>query len=111
MLSPSSSPPPSLGTTNKKIKKPLPPPHPSSSSGHGGAGGAGQPLVHNVVLTIEPGLYFPPDPSKWGRFAGVGMRLEDDVAVVDGDLSSGPEVLSSGAPLLPEDVARAIDGS
>jgi len=66
-------------------------------------------LVRNVVLTIEPGLYFPPDPARWGKFAGVGMRLEDDVAVAgEGE---PPEVLSRRAPLLPADVAAAIDGS
>ena len=95
--------------------------------------GAGAPLVENVVLTIEPGLYFPPDERRWGRLAGIGMRLEDDVAVrrIEGSggsggsgeggrgggeareevRGSGPEVLSAGAPLLPEEVAAAIDGN
>ena len=81
----------------------------SGSSG-GGAGSAGAALVPNVALTIEPGLYFPPDEARWGRLAGVGMRLEDDVAV-RGRGQGGPEVLSAGAPLLPAEVAAAIDGS
>ena len=98
---------------------------PLFSGGNGsnaGGGGAGAALVENVVLTVEPGLYFPPDERSWGRLAGVGMRLEDDVAVRGrgsgkggegggGKEGSGPEVLSAGAPLLPEDVAAAIDGS
>ena len=86
---------------------------------HGGSGGfggsAGAPLVPNVALTIEPGLYFPADEARWGRLAGVGMRLEDEIVVRarkggKGE-EQGPEVLSAGAPLLPADVAAAIDGS
>lgn len=94
-------------------------------------------MVKNVVLTIEPGLYFPDDEARWGRLAGVGMRLEDDVAVrgrggreeeeedrggrgrasssssppPPSSSKSGPEVLSAGAPLLSAEVAAAIDGS
>ena len=87
-----------------------------SNGGSGGFGGsAGAPLVPNVALTIEPGLYFPADEARWGRLAGVGMRLEDDIVVRarkggKGE-EQGPEVLSAGAPLLPADVAAAIDGS
>lgn len=33
-----------------------------------------------VVLTIEPGLYIP-DDEAFGPFAGIGVRIEDDVAI------------------------------
>ncbi len=33
-----------------------------------------------VVLTVEPGLYIPDEPS-FGRYGGIGVRIEDDVAV------------------------------
>lgn len=83
-----------------------------SGSSFGSGGSAGAALVPNVALTVEPGLYFPADEARWGRLAGVGMRLEDDVAVRAGSgLGEGPEVFSAGAPLLPADVAAAIDGS
>ena len=42
-----------------------------------------------VVLTIEPGLYIPDDPA-FGRFAGIGVRIEDDVAVTGGRVGSRP---------------------
>lgn len=47
-----------------------------------------------MVLTVEPGLYIPDDPA-FGRFAGIGVRIEDDVAVTEG----GHEVLSRDVPV------------
>jgi hypothetical protein len=62
-------------------------------------------LEPGVVLAIEPGLYIPPHP-QFGRFAGIGVRLEDDVLVGRG----AAEVLSSGVPVDPEAV-EALVGS
>ncbi|KAL4459002.1 hypothetical protein ABPG75_013867 [Micractinium tetrahymenae] len=62
--------------------------HDSSSMSHD------RPLEPGVVLTIEPGLYIPDDPA-FGRFAGIGVRIEDDVAVTVG----GHEVLSASVPV------------
>jgi len=46
------------------------------------------------VITVEPGIYIAPaedvDPKWWN----IGVRIEDDVLVTDGD----PVVLSAGAP-------------
>lgn len=40
-----------------------------------------QKLVEGNVITIEPGLYIPKD-SKWPKsFQGIGIRVEDDIAV------------------------------
>ena len=39
-----------------------------------------QMLQPGVVMTLEPGLYIPDSP-KYGRFAGIGIRLEDDVGI------------------------------
>ena len=51
-------------------------------------------LAPNVLLTVEPGIYIPAgspcDPKWWN----IGVRIEDDVLVTDGD----PVVLSAGAP-------------
>lgn len=38
-------------------------------------------LEEGMVLTIEPGLYVPDDPAFPKAFRGLGMRVEDDVAV------------------------------
>jgi Xaa-Pro aminopeptidase len=62
-----------------------------------------RPLEPGVVLTIEPGLYIPDDPI-FGALRGIGVRLEDDVAVTRG----GPEVLSEMAPLDPAEVEDLV---
>lgn len=55
--------------------------------------GASRVLEPGMVLTIEPGLYFPPD-LEGGRFAGIGVRIEDDVLVTE----DGVDVLTSALP-------------
>ena len=47
-------------------------------------------LHGGMCITIEPGLYIPND-AKYGEFAGIGVRIEDDVVVTD----SEPLVLSA----------------
>ena len=60
-------------------------------------------LQAGVCLTIEPGLYFP-DNARYGRFAGVGVRIEDDVAVTDAE----PRVLSGCVPIEREEVESLV---
>lgn len=60
-------------------------------------------LQPGVVMTVEPGLYIPDDP-RYGRFAGIGVRIEDDVAVTE----QGPVVLSSTVPIEPEEIEDLI---
>lgn len=52
-------------------------------------------LEPGMVVTVEPGIYIPPDdmsvPSKW---RGIGVRIEDDVAVG----ARGNEVLTADLP-------------
>lgn len=56
-------------------------------------------LEAGMVVTVEPGIYIPPDdtcaPVKW---RGLGIRIEDDVAVT----ARGNEVLTAD---LPKDIA------
>ena len=63
------------------------------------AGGDWRPLQAGMVVTIEPGLYIGADLEVDRRFAGIGVRIEDDVLITD----SGHEILSDD---LPRDVAH-----
>ena len=51
-------------------------------------------LQPGMVLTVEPGLYFPASRSLPKKYHDIGIRIEDDVLVTD----NGPRVLSAGAP-------------
>jgi Xaa-Pro aminopeptidase len=54
----------------------------------------------NMVVTCEPGIYIPagsPCDKKWWN---IGIRIEDDVLITDGD----PLVLSASLPRRWEDI-------
>ena len=59
------------------------------------------PLGSGYVLTVEPGLYFQPNdltvPAEW---RGIGIRIEDDILVTDGD----PVNLSGALPRDPDEI-------
>ena len=46
-----------------------------------------RPFAPGMVLTVEPGLYIPPDDkSAPAKYRGIGIRIEDDVLVtMDGN--------------------------
>ena len=57
----------------------------------------GQPRVlePGMVLTVEPGLYVAPDDDTVSeQWRGIGIRIEDEVAVT----ADGHELLSAGVP-------------
>lgn len=61
-----------------------------------------RPLQPGMVLTIEPGLYFPPeDDGAPGALRGIGVRVEDDVVVTP----DGAELLSADLPVDSDAVA------
>jgi Xaa-Pro aminopeptidase len=62
-------------------------------------------LQEGMVLTVEPGLYFHRDDETVPeRFRGIGVRIEDDVAVT----ATGFENLSASLPSTSADVERWI---
>ena len=58
-----------------------------------------------MVLTIEPGIYVSPDDlSVAKKWRGIGIRIEDDVAVTRG----GRQVLSDAAPKALADIEQLM---
>lgn len=58
-------------------------------------GGRWRELCPGMALTVEPGLYCPHDSDGVDeRWRGIGVRIEDDVVVTDGE----PWVLTAGVP-------------
>jgi Xaa-Pro aminopeptidase len=63
-------------------------------------GGESRLLEPGMVFTVEPGLYVAPDAAVPAKWRGIGIRIEDEVRVTEGE----PEVLTAGVPKLAEAV-------
>ena len=64
-------------------------------------------LEPGMVMTVEPGLYIAPNNMKVdARWRGIGVRIEDDVAVT----KSGYEVLTAGLPKTVADIEAFMAG-
>ena len=58
-------------------------------------------LEPGMVLTIEPGIYISPNNTRVAKkWRGIGVRIEDDVAVT----ATGCEVLTAGVPKTADDI-------
>ncbi len=63
-------------------------------------------LQPGMVLTVEPGLYFPRGPARAEHpFSGIGVRLEDDLLVTE----DGVENLTESIPVAPEEVEALME--
>lgn len=51
-------------------------------------------LKPNSVITVEPGIYIPSDSDCDKKWWNIGIRIEDDILITEGD----PENLSSCVP-------------
>jgi Xaa-Pro aminopeptidase len=64
-------------------------------------------LEPGMCMTIEPGLYIPPDARGAARrWAGTGIRIEDDVVVT----KEGNEVLSEAVPKTAGEIEALMAG-
>ncbi len=64
-------------------------------------------LEPGMVMTIEPGIYIAPGARDVPKaFRGIGIRIEDDVAVT----SNGADVLTKRAPKDPDEIESADGG-
>ena len=60
-----------------------------------------KPFAPGMVLTVEPGLYIPPDDkSAPAKYRGIGIRIEDDVLVTE----DGNRNLTSKVPKDPDEI-------
>jgi Xaa-Pro aminopeptidase len=56
-------------------------------------------LEEGMVVTVEPGIYVPPNDKRVDeRWRGIGIRIEDDVAVT----KNAPEVMTAAVPKAPD---------
>jgi Xaa-Pro aminopeptidase len=61
-------------------------------------------LAPGMVLTIEPGLYFAVDADVDPKWRGIGVRIEDDIAVTD----TGYRNLTVDIPKAAADLERLL---
>ena len=68
-------------------------------------GGEPRRLEPGQVLTVEPGLYVSKDDEKVDpRFRGIGIRIEDDVAITE----AGHENLTAAIPKAPDELEALV---
>lgn len=70
-------------------------------------GGEPRVLERGMVLTVEPGLYFPPALETLPEpLRGLGIRIEDTVVVT----AEGADVLTASLPAEPAEIESMIGG-
>jgi len=66
-----------------------------------------EPLKPGMIITVEPGIYIPDAEDIPKEYRGIGIRIEDDVLITDGD----PIILTKEAPKLAEEIERIMQAS
>ena len=57
-----------------------------------------------MAITVEPGIYIPPNSPCDKKWWGIAVRIEDDILIT----KEGYELLSKYAPRKSEDVEKMI---
>jgi Xaa-Pro aminopeptidase len=68
------------------------------------SGDVSRVLEPGMVMTVEPGLYFPRSLPQETPYSGIGVRIEDDVAVT----SDGHEVITGRLPVSVEGIETLV---
>ena len=66
--------------------------------------GFSRTLKKDMVITIEPGIYIPPNSNCDKKWWGIAVRIEDDALITQ----NGYELLSAFAPRKVEDIEKMI---
>ena len=67
--------------------------------------GAPRPFKPGMALTVEPGIYIAPDADDIPeQYRGIGIRIEDDVCITDGD----PLILTAAIPKTVSDIESLV---
>ena len=66
--------------------------------------GFSRTLKKDMVITIEPGIYIPPNSNCDKKWWGIAVRIEDDALITE----KGYELLSAFAPRKVEDIEKMI---
>jgi Xaa-Pro aminopeptidase len=62
-------------------------------------------LKPGMIFTVEPGVYFQPEDKSYSKsFSGIGIRIEDDVLITEGE----PEILTEGLPRYAKEIETYI---
>jgi len=61
-------------------------------------------LMANMAITVEPGIYIPPNSACDKKWWGIAVRIEDDILIT----KDGYELLSKRAPRKSEEVEKMV---